>query len=261
MLKSITILVCLCCVLCVGCDILNDPTRPTTQTSATNPVSTQEDLAAEKEDDADGFCTGTELICLSQMTPDSVAKAGGRVLGGSFQDGEFLSSAHGGLAFQLAVNTSRAIRIEFELAGNIANWQRGETDGGKVAVLTIHGGTYYFSLQRHERHYRGGGLFRGILADRPDPLKQGAAFLITSSDISGYYSMANWGNETHEFAVTLQGGSCQLEIDSYTSRPASAPYGIGGSKNVTFVLGNRELSRIFLGEGAQTRFLRVKVYN
>jgi hypothetical protein len=83
--------------------------------------------------------------------------------------------------------------------------------------------------------------------------------LVTHRDISGHYSMKQWGNERHHFQIIVAGQRCQLKIDDYESKWATAPAGIGGQKQVRFILGNRELSRLGMGQGVETRFQRVKL--
>ena len=68
-----------------------------------------------------------------------------------------------------------------------------------------HGGAYYLALQRMDREYRGGGLFRVILGDRADMRADGAAWLITHRDLAGHYSMQDWGSERHQFEVKVEG--------------------------------------------------------
>lgn len=208
-----------------------------------------------------GYCNGDEILCFPEMTAQLVAQHGGTVRGGAFQNGRYLSSSNGGIIVPLTINAGRSLTVEFEIEGNIANWQKGENNGGKVSLFTMkgNGNNYYVSLQRMYRDYRGGGLFRLILGDRRNILDEGGAFLITHSSISGNYSMENWGSEPHEFKVSLSGGSCQLEIDSFNSRPASARYSISGQRRVTLVIGNREAESIGYGQGALTRFRKFKV--
>lgn len=226
------------------------PTPVATVTPTPAPVSTNS-----------GYCTGNEILCFPEMTAQLVAQYGGTMRGGAFQNGQYISSANGGIIVPLTINVGRSFTVEFEIEGNIANWQKGEDNGGKVSLFTIKGNSnnYYVSLQRMYRDYRGGGLFRLILGDRRNILDEGGAFLITHSSISGSYSTHNWGSEAHEFKVSLSGGSCQLEIDSFTSRPASAGYSISGQRRVTLVIGNREAESIGYGQGALTRFRKFKV--
>jgi hypothetical protein len=216
----------------------------------------------DSSSDTSGYCDGTELLCLSSITEENVAQYQGASLGGTFYNGQFTPSSTGGLEFPLTINVSKNLMIEFEIEGNIPNWDRGEDNGGKVSLLTIQedGGTYYLSLQRMDGDYRGGGLFRVILGDKSNILTQGAAFLITHENLAGQYSMEDWGDEQHQFQLSIQGNDAQMNIDSYSSNRASAPYSISGQRQVTFVLGNRESSKVSLGEAALTRFQRVRIF-
>ena len=84
--------------------------------------------------------------------------------------------------------------------------------------------------------------------------------LVTHRDISGHYSMKQWGNERHHFQIVVAGQRCQLLIDKdYQSKWATAPDRIAGHKHMRFILGNRELSRLGMGQGVETRFQRVKI--
>lgn len=250
----------------------SSPTSPeavsTPDTSSSEPQSSDdgseedEDAAAEEVAAEDsGYCDGSELLCLPAMTSEHVAKYNGDVVGGTLSGGQFTPSSTGGIKFPLSVDTSEKLKIEFEIEGNIPNWNKSENNGGKVSLFTMieNSGTYYLSLQRMDREYRGGGLFRVILGDRADMRADGAAWLITHRNLAGHYSMSNWGNEQHQFEVITQGNSVRLYIDSYRSRSTTAPYTMSGRHNVTFVLGNREPSRISLGEGALTKFLRLRI--
>lgn len=229
-----------------------------TPSSETQPSETEQEVTPG---DGSGYCDGSELLCLPAMTSEYVAKYKGSVVGGSFSGGQFSPSSTGGIKFPLSVDSSKKLKIEFEIEGNIPNWNSTEKNGGKVSLFTMaeNSGTYYLALQRMDREYRGGGLFRVILGDRADMRADGAAWLITHRDLAGQYSMSNWGSERHQFEVIAQGNSARLYIDSYRSRSISAPYSISGRHNVTFVLGNRESSRMSLGEGALTRFLRLRI--
>ncbi|GAK58090.1 hypothetical protein U27_05063 [Candidatus Vecturithrix granuli] len=249
-------------------DSTSDEASSASETPSTSDTPSSESQPSESETgkevtsgDDTGYCDGSELLCLPAMTSEYVAKYKGSVVGGTFSDGQFSPSSTGGIKFPLSVDVSKKLKIEFEIEGNIPNWNKSENNGGKVSLFTMaeNSGTYYLSLQRMDREYRGGGLFRVILGDRADMRADGAAWLITHRDLAGQYSMNNWGSEQHQFEVITQGNSARLYIDSYRSRSATAPYTMSGRHNVTFVLGNREPSRIFLGEGALTRFLRLRI--
>ena len=194
------------------------------------------------------------------MTPEAVSRYHGSVLGGEFRDGQFTPFPNGGLEFLLTIDTSRRFLIEFEIEGNIAHWNRGEHDGGKSSLFTMYEDSrrYYLNLQRMYAHYRGGGIFRMILGDRKNILDN-AGFLVTAPDISGGYSMKHWGDERHRFQIIVEGNRCQLKIDDFQSRWSRAPYGISGQRRVKFILGNRELRVIGTGQGAITRFQRIKI--
>jgi hypothetical protein len=192
------------------------------------------------------------------MTPENVSKYQGRDRGGNYQAGQYTPAPTGGIEFSLRVDMSRNFVIEFEIEGNIPNWHKGENEGGKPSLFTMEAvdGSYYLNLQRMYVDYRGGGLFRILFG----PRSNNTVSLVTHRDISGHYSMKPWGNERHHFQVIVAGQRCQLKIDSdYQSRWASAPAGIGGQKQVRFILGNRELSRLGMGQGVGTRFQRVKI--
>lgn len=207
------------------------------------------------------YCRGNELVCLPAITAAAVAQTGGRLLGGTHRDsGQFTPTPNGGIAWTFTLDADRHYVIECDLEGNIPHWALGEQDGGKVSLFTIDQtqGNYYLSVQRMYGSYRGGGRFRVILTDRQEPTQEGAAWLITSADLGGDYSMARWGNEPHHLEVHVSGNRCQLQIDQYASKWASAPFPIHGQRAVEFVLGNRESSRIDLGEAALTRFICLK---
>ena len=116
-------------------------------------------------------------------------------------------------------------------------------------------GSYYLNLQRMYVDYRGGGLFRVLFG----PRSNNTSSLITHRSLSGHYDMKNWGDEPHHFQVIVGGYKCQLKIDSYQSKWTTAPPGISGQKQLRFILGNRELSRLGMGQGVETRFQRVKI--
>ncbi|GAK52276.1 hypothetical protein U14_03527 [Candidatus Moduliflexus flocculans] len=207
------------------------------------------------------YCHGNELFCLPLITAATVAQTNGRLLGGNYLDpGQFKPTPTGGLAWTFALDAARHYMIACDLEGNIPNWALEESNGGKVSLCTIRQaqGNYYLSVQRMYGSYRGGGRFRVILTDRKEPTKEGAAWLITTSDLAGDYSMTRWGNEPHHLEVHVIGNCCQLKIDQYTSKWATAPFPIGGQRSVEFILGNRESSRLGLEEAALTRFARVK---
>jgi len=207
------------------------------------------------------YCHGNELLCLPSITAETVAQSRGRLLGGNYlQAGQFKPTPTGGIAWAFTLDANRQYMIELDIEGNIPNWTLEEPNGGKVSLCTIAQtqGNYYLSVQRMYASYRGGGRFRVILTDRKDPVKEGAAWLITSSDLAGDYSMARWGSEPHHFEVHVIGNRCQLKIDQYTSKWATAPFPIGGQRSVEFILGNRESSRLGLEEAALTRFVHMK---
>ena len=238
-------------------------TPSTTSNPTSNPTPNPTVQPTSSFDDS-GFCTGNEIICLPEMTEANVAKYNGHLYGGYYQNGQFVSTSTGGIVIPLTLNVGRSYSIEFEIEGNIANVYGGEHNGGKVSLVTIsgRGSNYYMSLQRMYYHYRGGGVFRVMLADRSDILGGGTAFLITHSSLAGGYSMTNWGSEAHDFNLGISGNSCQLQIDDFVSASATASYGISGSRSVELVIGNRESSRINAGQGAETRFSKFKLsYN
>lgn len=207
------------------------------------------------------YCGGNELICLPSISSETVTQTNGRLLGGSYLDaGQFKPTPGGGIAWSFTLDATHHYMISCDIEGNIPNWTLEEPNGGKVSLCTIaqRQGNYYLSVQRMYASYRGGGRFRVILTDRKDPVKEGAAWLITSSDLAGDYSMTRWGNEPHHLEVHVIGNRCQLKIDQYTSKWATAPFPIGGQRSVEFILGNRESSRLGLEEAALTRFARVK---
>ena len=208
----------------------------------------------------DTFCRGDELLCISSMTSDAVAQYNGTNRGGAFSNGTFAPTSTGGLTFPLTIDASRSFVVEFELEGDIPNWEKGEHDGGKPSLFTMAetNGTYYLNLQRMYNGYRGSGVFRVILGDRVD-LKDNAAFLPTSAGF-GAYSMRDWGDEVHWMQVSVSGNRCRLRIDNnYVSSEASAPYGISRQRRVTFVLGNREVGALGMRQGALTRFRKLKI--
>ena len=233
-----------------------DPTPVPTQVPTPAPTSTPAPAPSNSD-----YCTGNEILCLAEMTAKTVAQSGGSMTGGSFANRQYLSTSNGGIVFPITLDIGRSISIEFELEGNIANWQRSEHSGGKVSLLTLEGsGNYYYmALQRMPEEYRGGGVFRIILGDRKNILDQGGAFLITHAALAGAYSMENWGSEPHEFKVLLDGNRCQLNIDSFSSNFAAAPYSISGQRRINLVIGNREPGALGRGEGAVTRFNKFKV--
>ena len=209
----------------------------------------------------ESYCQESDLLCLSTMTQNTVVAFHGVNYGGAFRNGTFTPTETGGLAFPLTLNAGTSFVVEFELEGNIPHWDKGEHDGGKPSLFTIAetNGTYYLNLQRMYYGYRGSGVFRVILGDRTE-LKGNAAFLPTV-DGFGAYSMVDWGDEAHVFQVHVTGNQCQLHIDDdYTSSTASAPYRIMGTRQVTLMLGNRELTKQSLGQGALTRFRSLRMY-
>jgi hypothetical protein len=205
------------------------------------------------------YCSGNDLICLPAMTEELVRKNGGASRGGQFLgSGQFKPTPTGGLVFTKTIDTSRKFCFEFDIEGNIPNWQLGEHDGGKVCLFTLKelGGSYRLWFQRMRGDYRGGGRFRMMLEDRPN----GQSFLITIGDLSGEYSMANWGDEPHHFEILVHGNSTQLKIDQFTSRPAWTSYPISGTRQLQVVIGNRHTEQMGLGNGALTRFKRARLY-
>ncbi len=224
------------------------------------PTATPEPGFDGSQEDS-GYCTGNEILCLPEMTEPLVAQYSGTIWGGSFQNGQYLSSPNGGIIVPLTINVERAFTIEFEIEGNIANWRRAEHAGGKVSLLTLEGigNDYYAALQRMPEEYRGGGIFRLILGDCQDILDRGGAFLMTHASLAGAYSMGNWGTEPHKFKIVFDGNRCQMDIDSYQSNFSSAPYSISGQRQINLVIGNREPEAFSRGEGAITRFRRFKI--
>jgi hypothetical protein len=181
-------------------------------------------------------------------------------LGGTFDNGRFAPSSTGGIEFSFTIDASRQFVVDFELEGNIPHWEKGEHDGGKPSLFTMYetGGHYYLNLQRMYRDYRGGGVFRVILGDRSE-LRDNAAFLPTVGGF-GAYSMQHWGDEQHRFQIVVKRNQCQLKIDdNYISNWVRAPYDISGQRQVKFVLGNRESSALGYGQGALTRFRKVRI--
>jgi hypothetical protein len=191
------------------------------------------------------------------MTPEGVSGYHGDLLGGKYQDGQFIPSATGGIEFSLTIDTSRRFAIDFVIEGNIPNWHKGEHDGGKPSLFTMEAldGSYYLNLQRMYVDYRGGGLFRVLFG----PRSNNTSSLVTHRDLAGHYDMKNWGDEPHHFQLIVGGHKCQLKIDTYQSKWTTAPSGISGQKQIRFILGNRELSRLGMGQGVETRFQRVKI--
>ncbi len=102
------------------------------------------------------------------------------------------------------MDSSKKLKIEFEIEGNIPNWNSTEKNGGKVSLFTMaeNSGTYYPRCAGWTANIAR-RTFRVILGDRADMRADGAARLITHRDLAGQYSMSNWGSERHQFEVTL----------------------------------------------------------
>ncbi|PIE36107.1 hypothetical protein CSA56_01455 [candidate division KSB3 bacterium] len=207
------------------------------------------------------YCSGHDELCIPSMAREQIAKARGKVIGGNFQNDRFTPTPNGGIEFTLSLDTSRRYYVAFDLEGNIPNQYLGDLNGGKVFPFTIHDidGNYCLSFQRMYSTYRGGSRFRVLLSDRPDPVEDGAAWLVTSPDISGDYTMRHWGEERHHIEIHVHGRRCQLRIDDFVSKWAQAPYPIGGQRQVHVVLGNREPRYYGAGQAALTQFVRFKV--
>ena len=240
-------------MLVIGCGKLSESPTPTEfepvvqePVDYPNPINTPLPL-----------CRENTLICIPAMWPEDVARHHGQLVGGTYNGGIFTNIGTGGIEFPLTLDVSRQVVVEFEIEGNIANWQSSEHNGGKVGIFHLkgEGNNYYVSFQRMYYSYKnaGGGLFRVIVADRGDILSGGSGFLITS------YSMRSWGSEIHAFKVVLQGNHCQLFIDNQSVGSVSSQYGISGNRRVTLMLGNR-VGKTSQGEGAITRFRNLKLY-
>jgi hypothetical protein len=59
------------------------------------------------------------------------------------------------------VDSSKKLKIEFEIEGNIPNWNSTEKNGGKVSLFTMaeNSGTYYLALQRMAANIAAAGFF------------------------------------------------------------------------------------------------------
>lgn len=185
-----------------------------------------------------GYCRGDELVCIDRFSSDLIKQKQGIFHGGSYQNGTFTPSNRGGIEFQFNLDTGRNFVVEMEIEGNIANAHLGEQDGGKVALFDIgeaHNGPYNLQFQRMYASYRGGGRFRVILGIDSHQ----SAFLITTPDLAGDYSMKNWGPEPHKLKVEVSGSRCRLIIDQYVSKWISGPIPIGGTRQVILMIGNR----------------------
>lgn len=220
--------------------------EPETPTPSEKPTPTPSD-----------FCSGNEILCIPQFTPEIIKQLGGKSHGGDFSDGRFKPSNRGGIEFEKTIDVGRKFMLDFTIEGNIANVNGGEMDGGKVSLFDILHGTFNLSMQRMYRDYRGGGLFRIIITNNYGST-EGGGYLITANGLAGKYTIYDWGNEPHRFRVIVQGNTCQLLIDDgFKSKSISCSGSISGAKPLKIMIGNR-LDRI-PNQHAITRFTCFKI--
>ena len=203
------------------------------------------------------FCSGSEILCIPQFTPEIVQQLGGKSHGGDFDNGRFKPSNRGGIEFEKTIDVGRKFVIDFTIEGSIANVNGGEMDGGKVSLFEMLHGKYNLSLQRMYRDYRGGGLFRVIITNNYGST-EGGGYLITASGLAGKYTMDTWGAEPHRFRIIVQGNTCQLLIDDdFKSKSVACAGSASGVKPLKIMIGNR-LDRI-ANQHAITQFKQFKI--
>jgi hypothetical protein len=221
--------------------------------------TTVDQLPARIEDSPQSkpFCQGNELLCLDKFDSATVKQKGGILHGGTFDKGTFTPSNQGGIEFLFNLDVGRNYVVEMEIEGNIANVNANEESGGKVALFDMeseNSGPYNLQFQRMEAEYRGGGRFRVILGTADT---NQSAFLITTADLSGEYSMKNWGNEPHALKIEASGTRCRLTIDKYVSKWVPVPTPLSGAQEVFIMIGNR--AQRYSNQHAITRFKRFRV--
>ena len=87
------------------------PTSPDLSPTSDVPSDGSQDGGDGTEEEGDsgddtGYCDGSELLCLPEMTSEYVAKYNGDLVGGTLRDGEFTPSSTGGIEFPLSIDTS-----------------------------------------------------------------------------------------------------------------------------------------------------------
>jgi hypothetical protein len=206
------------------------------------------------------FCKGGEIVCIDGFDQAKVDAAKGKNWGGGFANGTYRPANRGGLEFKFSLDTGKPYTIEIHLEGGIANFNKPDETGGKANVLSIlePNGPFWFTFQRKGNDYRGIGRFRIMMSVGKE---SDGVILITTPDLSGDYSMANWGNEPHKLRVEVNGSRCRLLIDNtYTSKWAQASKPISGVRSVSLMLGNGPASERYPGQEANTQFRRFKIY-